>query len=542
MFEPTNNVNRDQALSARKFLSKTRVWNIRQMPISQIALVVASVVTVVVVIVGLIIALIRVRVGGSTNMEAKVAEARLEAQRILARAEEEARARAEKERTTEEVALTRQKELVDVQRERIVQREERLDQQSVNLEKREQLLIEREEEAKRLRKEAQEVEDQAWSDLTRLAGLDRTEARKQIMEKVEHEARRDAMVLIRDIEIRSREEAEWRSRRILAGVVQRMSHAVVKDTTSTVIDLPNEHMKGRIIGREGRNIRAFESSTGVSLIIDDKLPEAVVLNSYDPVRREVARLALEKLILDGRLNPTSIEEAVVKAQSEVSHSIKDAGEWALLEVNLSKMRPELVELLGQLRYRTSYGQNVLDHLVESAHAAGLLASELGVDPGPVKRAALLHDIGKAVSHKLEGSHAHVGAEIARRLGEDPEVVHGIEAHHNEVAPRTVLAVLVQAADALSAARPGARRETYEMYTQKLENLEKIAASYEGVEKAYAFQAGREVRVLVNPRQVDDLTAGALARQIARQVESEMQYPGKVEVTVIRESRYTDYAR
>ena len=513
------------------------------MPINQIAWVVALVVTVVVVVMGLIIALIRVRIGGSpANAEDKVAEARLEAQRILARAEEDARARSEEKRVAEEAELGRQRELVEVQRARTVQREERLDQQAANLEERERLLIEREVEAKRLRNEAQEVEDQAWSDLTRLAGLDRTEARKQIMEKVEHEARRDAMMLIRDIEIRSREEAEWRSRRILAGTVQRMAHEVVKDATSTMIDLPSEHMKGRIIGREGRNIRAFEAATGVSLIIDDKLPEAVILNSYDPVRREVARLALEALVVDGRLNPTSIEETVAKAESEVSHAIKDAGEWALLEVNLSKMRPELIELLGQLRYRTSYGQNVLDHLVESAHAAGLLASELGVDPVPVKRAALLHDIGKAVSHKLEGSHAHVGAEIARRLGEDPEVVHGIEAHHNEVAPRTVLAVLVQAADTLSAARPGARRESYEQYTQRLEGLERIATSYEGVEKAYAFQAGREVRVLVNPRQVDELTAGALARQIARQVEDEMQYPGKVEVTVIRESRYTDYAR
>ncbi len=512
------------------------------MDFNQITLVVALVVTVVVVIVGLIIALIRVRVGHTANLEGNVVEARLEAQRILARAEEEARVRSEEKKAVEEEALARQRESVEARGRRILQREERLDQQAVNLEERERLLIEREIEAKRLRREAQEVEDQAWSDLTRLAGLDRSEARKQILEKVEHQARRDAMMLIRDIEIRSREEAEWRSRRILSGVVQRMAHQVVKDATSTTIDLPSEHMKGRIIGREGRNIRAFEAVTGVSLIVDDKLPEAVVLNSYDPIRREVARLALEKLILDGRLNPTAIEEAVSKAESEVSHSIRDAGEGALLEVNLSKMRPELVELLGQLRYRTSYGQNVLDHLIESAHAASLLAGELGVDPVPVKRAALLHDIGKAVSHKLEGSHAHVGAEMARRLGEDPEVVHGIEAHHNEVAPRTVLAVLVQAADALSAARPGARRESFEQYTQKLENLEKIAVSYRGVDKAYAFQAGREVRVLVNPRRMDDLAAGALARQIARRVEKEMQYPGRIEVTVIRESRYTDYAR
>lgn len=512
------------------------------MDFNQITLIVALVVTVVVVVVGLIIALIRVRVGHSVNPQDSVAEARLEAQRILARAEEEARVRAQEKREVEEEALARRREALEARNGRVLHREERLDQQATNLEERERLLIEREVEAKRLRREAQEVEDQAWADLTRLAGLDRAEARRQIMEKVEHQARRDAMMLIRDIEIRSREEADWRSRRILAGVVQRMAHQVVKDTTSTLIHLPNDHMKGRIIGREGRNIRALEAATGVSLIIEDKLPQGVILNSYDPVRREVARLALERLIADGRFNPTTIEESVAKAESDVSHSVRDAGEGALLEVNLSKMRPELVELLGQLRYRTSYGQNVLDHLVESAHAASLLASELGVDPAPVKRAALLHDIGKAVSHKLEGSHAHVGAEMARRLGEDPEVVHGIEAHHNEVAPRTVLAVLVQAADALSAARPGARRDSFEKYTQRLETLEGIATSYDGVTKAYAFQAGREVRVLVNPQRVDDLTAGTLARRIARRVEKETQYAGRVEVTVIRESRYTDYAR
>jgi ribonuclease Y len=395
------------------------------MPINQIAWVVALVVTVVAVVFGLIIALIRVRIGGSpANVEDKVAEARLEAQRILARAEEEARARSEERRIAEEAELGRQRESVEVQTARTVQREERLDQQASNLEERERLFIEREVEAKRLRNEAQEVKDQAWSDLTRLAGLDRTEARKQIMEKVEHEARRDAMILIRDIEIRSREEAEWRSRRILAGTVQRMSHEVVKDATSTTIQLPSEHMKGRIIGREGRNIRAFEAVTGVSLIIDDKLPEAVILNSYDPVRREVARLALEALVVDGRLNPTSIEETVAKAESEVSHAIKDAGEWALLEVNLSKMRPELIQLLGQLRYRTSYGQNVLDHLVESAHAAGLLASELGVDPVPVKRAALLHDIGDGLAPQ---NHDKVAAEILRPYMRE-EVVWTVQHH------------------------------------------------------------------------------------------------------------------
>ena len=300
-------------------------------------------------------------------------------------------------------------------------------------------------------------------------------------------------------------------------------------------------MKGRIIGRDGRNIRTFESVTGVNLIVDDT-PEAVSVSTFDPVRREVARLALERLVEDGRIHPASIEEAHEKASAEVEQSVRDAGEWAMLEVGLSRLHPELITLLGRLKYRTSYGQNVLNHLVESAHIAGMLASELGLEVAESKRAAFLHDIGKAVSHEVGGSHALIGAEIARRFGEDPAVVHAIEAHHNEVEPRTLTAIIVQAADAVSAARPGARREALESYVRRLEELEAIARGYEGVDRVFAMQAGREVRVVVDPGQVDDLQASELARNIARRLEEDLQYPGQIEVTVIREYRAKDYAR
>jgi len=361
------------------------------------------------------------------------------------------------------------------------------------------------------------------------------------MQRVEDEARRDAMVLMRDMEQKAREEADRRARRILTSTVQRLASEVVAETTVSVVELPNDEMKGRIIGREGRNIRAFEATTGVNIIVDDT-PEAVALSSFDPVRREVARRALERLIEDGRIHPTSIEEAYEKAFSEVEQSIRDAGDWAILEVGLSRFHPELVNLLGRLKYRMSYGQNVLNHLVESAKIASMLAAELGVDAEEARRAAFLHDIGKAVSHELGGSHALVGAEIARRFGEDPAVVHGIEAHHNEVEPRTLTAIIVQAADAVSAARPGARREAVESYVRRLESLESIAMSFPGVQRVFAMQAGREVRVVVDPGAVDDLAAHDLARRISRRFEDDLQYPGQIQVTVVRELRATDYAR
>ncbi len=473
--------------------------------------------------------------------EETVATARLEAQRILARAEDEGRARAESFRERESAALEHRRVELDTMEGRLVQREETLEQRASNLAAREQLLIEREREAVELRATAASEREEARARLEAMAGIDAKAAKEQLLNEVEDEGRREAMVLVRDLEIKAREEADRRARRILATAVQRLASEVVTETTVSVVPLPSDDMKGRIIGREGRNIRALESVTGVNLIVDDT-PEAVSITSFDPVRREIARLTLERLVADGRIHPASIEESFEKAKDEVEQSVRDAGEWALLEVGMSRMNPELVTLLGRLKYRTSYGQNVLNHLVESAHIGSMLAAEMGLDPAPVKRAALLHDIGKAVTHEVEGSHALIGAEIARRFGEDPAIVHGIEAHHNEVEPKTLLAVLVQAADAVSAARPGARREMLESYVRRLERLESLALEFQGVEKVFAMQAGREVRVAVDPGEVDDLAAADLARRIARKLEDDLQYPGQIQVTVIREYRATDYAR
>ncbi|MPZ53047.1 MAG: ribonuclease Y [Acidimicrobiia bacterium] len=473
--------------------------------------------------------------------EDTLATARLEAQRLLTGAEEQGRARAEAFREREEAALEHRQLEASSLEARLAQREETLDQRATNLAQREQLLVSKEEGLETSRSDMERLREQARGELEALAGLDAKTAKDELLSKVEDEARRDAMVLVRDLEVKAREEADRRARRILGTAVQRLASEVVTETTVSVVGLPSDDMKGRIIGREGRNIRHLEAVTGVNLIVDDT-PEAVSVSSFDPVRREVARLTLERLVADGRIHPASIEEAHAKAQDEVEQGVKDAGEWALVEVGVARVHPELVTLLGRLKYRTSYGQNVLKHLVESAHLASMLASELGADPAPVRRAALLHDIGKAVTHEVEGSHALIGAEIARRFDEDPAVVHGIEAHHNEVEPRTLLAVIVQAADSVSAARPGARRETLESYVQRLERLETIALEFKGVERVFAMQAGREVRVVVEPGQVGDLEASDLARRIARKLEDDLQYPGQIQVTVIREFRATDYAR
>ncbi len=473
--------------------------------------------------------------------DATLAAARAEATALLARAEDESRANAETYRQREEARLEHRRVELDLIESRLTQREETLEQRAGNLASREQLLFERERDVSNLRQEAESVKSEAHLELARVSGLDAKSARDALMAEVEDQARRDAMILVRDLEIKAREEADRRARRILATAIQRLAAEVVTETTVSVVNLPSDDMKGRIIGREGRNIRTLESVTGVNLIVDDT-PEAVSVASFDPVRREVARITLEKLVADGRIHPSSIEEAYAKAQAEVEQSVRDAGEWALLEVGLSRMNPELVTLLGRLKYRTSYGQNVLNHLVESSHIASMLAAEMGLDPLPIKRAALLHDIGKAVTHEVEGSHALIGAEIARRFGEDAAVVHGIEAHHNEVEPRTVLAVLVQAADAVSAARPGARREALESYVRRLERLEEVALEFPGVDRVFAMQAGREVRVVVDPGEVDDLASADLARRIARRLEEDLQYPGQIQVTVIREFRATDYAR
>lgn len=475
------------------------------------------------------------------SAEDRLAAARLDASRILASAEEEARAKAEAYREKEEASLSHRRLELSNLESRLAQREETLEQRASNLAQREGLLIEREGEVTVSRGELEHLKEDARHRLEQISGIDVATAKAEMLAQVEDEARREAMIVVRDLEIKAREEADRRARRILATAIQRLAGEVVTESTVSVVALPSDEMKGRIIGREGRNIRHLESVTGTNLIVDDT-PEAVSVSSFDPVRREVARITLEKLVADGRIHPASIEESFEKAKAEVEQSVRDAGEWALVEVGVSRMNPELITLMGRLKYRTSYGQNVLNHLVETAHIAGMLASELGIDPAPVKRAALLHDIGKAVTHEVEGSHALIGAEIARRFDEDPAVVHGVEAHHNEVEPRTVLAVVVQAADAVSAARPGARRETLEGYVKRLERLEGIAMEFPGVEEVFALQAGREVRVLVDPGSVTDLEARELSRQIARKLEDDLQYPGQIQVTVIREFRATDFAR
>jgi len=470
-----------------------------------------------------------------------LASARRSAQDILGRAEDEALAKAEAYREREAAALEHRRLEVDSLEQRLAQREATLEQRAANLAHRESMLVGREEELATVRTEVEQLREQAHSELQKVAGFDARVAKEELLRRVEDEARREAMVLVRDLELKAREEADRRARRILTSSVQRLAAEVVAETTVSVVQLPSDDMKGRIIGRDGRNIRAFEHVTGVNIIVDDT-PEAVALSAFDPVRREVARLALERLIADGRIHPASIEDAYEKATAEVEQSVRDAGEWALLEVGLTRMHPELVNLLGRLRYRLSYGQNVLNHLVEAAKVAGMLAAEIGIDPEEARRAAFLHDIGKAVSHELGGSHAMVGAEIIRRFGEDPAIVHAVEAHHNEVEPRTLTAILVQAADAVSAARPGARREAVESYVRRLDRIEEIASSFDGVERVFAMQAGREVRVVVDPGEVDDLTAADLARRIARRLEDDLQYPGQIQVTVIRELRATDYAR
>ncbi len=368
-----------------------------------------------------------------------------------------------------------------------------------------------------------------------------SDARQGLIEKIQDDAKREAMVIVRDVESQAREEGDRRARKIIAIAMQRVASELTTESTVTTVTLPNEDMKGRIIGREGRNIRAFEAATGTNLIIDDT-PEAVVLSCFDPIRREMARHTLERLIGDGRIQPARIEEMHEKSKSEVEQEIREAGEWAVLETGITDMHPELVRVLGRLKFRTSYGQNVLRHVVEASHVAGMVASELGTNVHLAKRCTLLHDIGKAVTHEVEGSHALIGAEIAKRLGEKPEVCHAIEAHHGEVEQRTVEAVLTQAADAISGGRPGARRETLESYVKRLERLEEIAGSYPGVDKVFAMQAGREVRIMVKPEDVDDVAAQVLARDMAKRVEQELQYPGQIKITVVREVRSIEYAK
>jgi len=417
---------------------------------------------------------------------------------------------------------------------RLSEREQRIDELARKAEDRSAELDARKAELDRLGAERQ-------AELERVAALTADEAKAELVAAIENQAKRDAARIVRDIEADAQKDGNKRARKIVTLAIQRIASEQTSESVVSVLHLPGDEMKGRIIGREGRNIRAFESVTGVNLIIDDT-PEAVLLSCFDPVRREVGRLTLERLVLDGRIHPQRIEEAYDRSKSEIEALCVRAGEDALIDVGLTDMHPELTNLLGRLKYRTSYGQNVLKHLIESAHIAGIMASELGMDAALMKRCTLLHDIGKALTHEVQGSHALIGAEIARKYGEPEDVVHAIEAHHNEVEVRTVEAVLTQAADAISGGRPGARRESLEAYVKRLERLESIAMAQEGVEKVFAMQAGREIRVMVKPGDVDDIQAQVIARDVAKRVEDELTYPGQIRVTVIRESRAIEFAR
>jgi ribonuclease Y len=437
--------------------------------------------------------------------------------------------------------LQEQRQDIERREHRLTEREDRLDTESRHLEDRGHHLSEAEATLEARRAELLDIEAERRKTLERVAGLTAEDARTQLVGSIENDARRSAAIIARDIERSAHDEAEGRAKRILSTVIQRLASEQTSESVVSVVHLPSDDMKGRIIGREGRNIRSFEQITGVNLIIDDT-PEAVLLSCFDPVRREVARLALEELVADGRIHPSRIEEVHERCGVEVDRLCVRAGEDAAFEMGITDLHPQLIATLGKLKYRTSYGQNVLKHLVESGHAAGLLADELGVDRASCVRGAFLHDVGKALTHEAEGSHAIVGAELARKYGEHEDVVHAIEAHHNEVEPRTVEAIITQTADAISGGRPGARRESLEAYVQRLQRLEEIALTQKGVEKVFAMQAGRDVRVMVKPDEVDDIGAQMLARDIAKQFEEELTYPGQIKVTVIRESRASEVAR
>jgi len=470
-------------------------------------------------------------------LEESAREAEARQKEILLEGKEEVhRLRAEAEREIRE----RRAELGRMEK-RLLQKEEALDKKLAGLERKEGELEEQKRKLEALQAEIEELRQRQVAELESLAELTREQAREMLLNQVKEESRREAALIQRSIETEAREQAEEKAREIIAEAVQRYAAEHVAELAISVVELPSEEMKGRIIGREGRNIRTFETLTGVDLIIDDS-PEAVTISAFDPIRREKARLTLEKLVADGRIHPGRIEEMYARADREVEQAIKEAGEQAALETGVSGLHPELVRLLGSLKYRTSYGQNVLKHSVEVAHLSGLMASQLGVNVALAKRAGLLHDIGKAVDHSVEGTHVELGMEMLRRYGESEEVIHAISAHHGEYEARSVEAVLVTAADALSASRPGARRETLEAYIQRLKKLEEIASSFPGVAKSYAIHAGREVRVIVKPEEVDDAEAYRMAKEIARKVQDEVRFPGQIKVTVIRETRAEEYAR
>ncbi len=484
--------------------------------------------------------------------ESKIGGAEKEAKRILETAQKEAENLKKEEiiKAKEEIMSSR-KELdqeikerrgeVQKQEARLIQKEENLDRRSENFEKKEQELEKQFQDLEKEKEKLQELYDQQMVELQKIASLSKEEAKQMLLSEMDKELVAEKAALIREKEQKAKDEATKNAKEILSYAVQKCAADHSQETTVSIVSLPNDDMKGRIIGREGRNIKAIETLTGVDLIIDDT-PEAVVLSGFDPLRREVAKITLEKLIDDGRIHPAKIEEMVEKAKEEVENTIKEEGERAVLETGVIGLHPDLVKLIGKLKYRTSYGQNVLNHSIEVSNLARIMAEELGLDAKRARRAGLLHDIGKALDHDMEGTHVEIGVEVLKKYKENPLVINAVEAHHGDVEPLSLEAVLVQAADAISASRPGARRETLEAYIKRLQNLEEIADSFDGVEKSFAIQAGREVRIIVKPDKISDDKMTILARDVAKKVENEMDYPGQIKVNIIRETRVVDYAK
>ena len=511
-------------------------------PILWIVIIVA--VAVISVLVGYII---RKNIGekaiGSAEQKARnmILDAQNKSETIKKEITLEAKEEAHRMRTDAEREVKERRAEIQRAERRMIQKEESLDKKLENIEKREESITKHENEILAKKKELEGFVAKQIEELEKISGLTADEAKALLLDEIEKDVRHDASLMIKDIESKAKEEADKKAKQIITGAIQRCAADHVAESTVSVVALPNDEMKGRIIGREGRNIRAIETQTGVDLIIDDT-PEAVIISGFDPVRREIARIALEKLIVDGRIHPARIEEMVEKAEKEVNAIIKEEGEQATFEVGIHNLHPELIKLLGRLKYRTSYGQNVLKHSVEVAHLAGLMAGELGLDVKLAKRAGLLHDIGKALDHEYEGTHVDIGIQVLKKYKESAAVINGMAAHHGDYEPKSMEAVLIAAADALSAARPGARRETLDAYIKRLEKLEEIANTTPGVDKSFAIQAGREIRIIAKPEEVNDESIALLAREISKKIESELEYPGQIKVNVVRETRAIDYAK
>ncbi len=484
--------------------------------------------------------------------EAEIGNAETEAKKIVSEAQKlaeskkrealvEAKEEIHRNRTEYEKEVKERRSELNRQERRLQQKEENLDKKTESLEAKEEQLSKKLKELESQKDEIRELKQKEIEMLEKISGLTAEEAKDYLLKNIESEVRHETAIMIKEIETQAKEEAEKRAKNILGMAIQKCAADHVAETTVSVVPLPNDEMKGRIIGREGRNIRALETATGIDLIIDDT-PEAVILSGFDPIRREIARISLEKLIVDGRIHPARIEEMVERARKEVEATIKEEGEHATFDTGVHGLHPEIIRLLGKLKFRTSYGQNVLKHSIEVAHLSGLMAGELGADVTVAKRAGLLHDIGKSVDHEIEGSHITIGVDIAKKYHESRDVIHAIHAHHGDVEATTLIACIVQAADAISAARPGARRENLESYIKRLEKLEEIANSFKGVEKSFAIQAGREVRIMVKPEDINDESTILIARDIVKKIESELEYPGQIKVNVIRETRAVEYAK